>query len=124
MAGLIIYYFQIVTPISLLANLIVVPLITAIVALGMGLLFVGTVLPFAIFLFANCIKILLNVMVASTFLFVQIPGAYFEIKNIPIWGVILYYILLFLSMQGGCAINSFFGIKKLWRYLFFVRKKL
>ncbi|MCK5013429.1 MAG: ComEC family competence protein [Candidatus Omnitrophica bacterium] len=123
-AGLIAYYFQIVTPIALLANLIVVPLISAIVALGMGLLFVGVVLPPAIFVFANCIKILLNVMVASTFLFVQVPGAYFEINNVSIWGVILYYILFFLSMQGKFIINSFLDIKKIWRHLFFVRKKL
>jgi len=108
-AGLIVYYFQIVTPIALVANLIVVPLITAIVALGVGVLFVGAVFPPAVFLFANCIKVLLNLMVSSIFLFVQIPGAYFRVRDAPLWGVLLYYALLLLGAHWELLVDG------LWR---------
>lgn len=76
--GLIAYYFHIITPVSVFANLIVIPLITVIVALGMGLLLSGVVFPATTFMFAACLKVVLNLMVASIYLIVQIPGAYFK----------------------------------------------
>jgi competence protein ComEC len=102
-AGLIAYYFHIITPIAVLANLVVIPLTSAAIALGMGLLFVGVALPAAAPLFAACLKLLLNLTAAGTFLFAQVPGAYFQVGNVPLWGVIIYYILLFLGMYWRFA---------------------
>ena len=70
-SGLIAYYFHIVTPIALWTNLIVIPLVSVITALGLGLLLMGVVLPAAAFMFAACIKVLLNLMVGVVFLSVQ-----------------------------------------------------
>jgi competence protein ComEC len=94
-AGLIAYYFHIVTPIGILANLIIVPLSGAVVTLGMGLLLTGSVVPSIAFAFAHCLKVVLNIMVAAIFLFVQIPGAFFRFKVFPVWAGIVYYGLLF-----------------------------
>ncbi len=99
-AGLIAYYFQIVTPVAMIVNLIVVPIISVIVALGMGLLLMGLVWPPLAFVFAVCIKVLLNIMVAFIFLCVKVPGAYFLLEPISRWCVFLYYFLLFLSLYG------------------------
>ncbi len=94
-AGLIAYYFHTITPVSLIANLLVIPLISIIVMLGLGLLMAGTILPACAFAFAVCIKVLLNFMVVCIFLVVQIPGAYFQFNHAPLWIVLIYYALLF-----------------------------
>lgn len=96
-AVLIAYYFELVTPVAILANLAVIPLASVIVILGMGLLATGLVLPAAAFLFAHCIKVLLAVMVWIIFVCVQIPGAYFRVHALAVWVVVMYYLgILFL----------------------------
>ncbi|OGX38859.1 MAG: hypothetical protein A3C36_00850 [Omnitrophica WOR_2 bacterium RIFCSPHIGHO2_02_FULL_52_10] len=97
--GVIAYYFQIVTPVAILANLFVVPMSGAIVTLGMGLLFTGIVVPPIAFAFAQCLKVVLNGMVAVIFLFIQVPGAFFRLKAFSLWSVSIYYGLL-LIMTG------------------------
>ncbi|MFA5260253.1 MAG: ComEC/Rec2 family competence protein [Candidatus Omnitrophota bacterium] len=93
---LIVYYFRLMTPIVIFANLVVVPLASFMIFLGMGLLLVGVIFPFVAFAFANGIMVLLNLMVASVALLARIPGAYVEIKGVPFWAVVLYYTLMAL----------------------------
>ena len=93
---LVVYYFHLVTPIVILANLVIVPLSSLIIFLGMGLLIMGGLLPFLAFAFANCIVLLLNLMVVIVFFFTQLPGAYFKLINFSIWLVFLYYGLMFM----------------------------
>lgn len=97
-AGLIAYYFGIITPITILANIIVVPLISVIVALGFGLLLVGMIVPSWAFLFALCVKVALNVMVGLIFLCDKIPFAHIYIKEISLWPVSAYYAVVFLAL--------------------------
>ncbi|HQP10511.1 MAG TPA: ComEC/Rec2 family competence protein [Candidatus Omnitrophota bacterium] len=92
------YYFQIITPIVIIANLIVMPIASWIIFLGMGLLIVGLLAPFLAYAFAGCLIVSLNVMIVIVFLCVQIPGAYFQIKNFPLWGVFLYYGIMVLML--------------------------
>ncbi|MDP8212206.1 MAG: ComEC/Rec2 family competence protein, partial [Candidatus Zapsychrus exili] len=89
--GLVAYYFNIISPITVLANLIVIPLISLIVALGFGLLIVGSLLPSAVFMFAICIKISLNALIVFVFLLSKSPFAYFYIKDVSLWTVWVYY---------------------------------
>jgi len=95
-AGLIAYYFQIVTPITILANLFVIPCISVVVALALGLLMVAAVLPFAAFAFAACLKVSLNIMVAGIFLFSHVPGASFTISFMNAIAVGIYYLFVFM----------------------------
>ena len=85
--GLITYYFEIVTPISLLANLFVVPLSTLSTILGIGMLLSGGLIPF----FAICIEFVLNLMVFVMALCEKVPFAYFYLKDVNIWSVVSYY---------------------------------
>lgn len=96
--GFIAYYFRIVAPIAIFANLIVIPLIAVIIALGMGLLLAGVIFAPLATAFATCTKVLLNVMASFIFLCVKIPGAYFRLENMTWWAVVLYY---FLFIAGG-----------------------
>ncbi len=94
-AVMIAYYFEFVTPVAILANLVVIPLSSLIVVLGLGVLLTGLALPAVTFLFADCIRVLLALMVKFVFLCVQIPGAYFRVNSFPAWVMIVYYLFIF-----------------------------
>ncbi|MDO8581077.1 MAG: ComEC/Rec2 family competence protein [Candidatus Omnitrophota bacterium] len=114
LAGFIAYYFQIVTPIIFVANLIVIPLMSAVVALGLGLLAFAFISGYCAQMFALCLKLLLNVVVASIYLMDQLPGAYFLIKSVNFWQVVIYYLggtgllilILFLKRFFGSWYNK------------------
>jgi competence protein ComEC len=91
---LVIYYFNIVTPVTLLANVIVVPLTSLNTALGIGLLLGQALhLPVAIF-FINCLHVSLNMMVLFTQRLSQIPGGHFSCRISSVWWIALYYVFL------------------------------
>ncbi len=93
-AGLIAYYFGMVTPITLIANLFIVPCMTAIEALGLGLSLTGIFIPKLNFLFAACLKASLSLMVFLAYIFSQIPFAYFNLSSVSLWEIIGYYAVL------------------------------
>ena len=92
-AGLVAYYFQIVTPVTIVANLLIVPLLTFIIVLGFGLMLLGGIYAPGALLFANCIKVVLNLAVSLAFLFSNLPGAYFYFKNVTQRAVCGYYFI-------------------------------
>ncbi len=94
--GLIVYYFNIVTPVTALVNLFIIPCNLVIVVLGFGLLFMGIILPSGAGVFALCLKLALNVMGGIIFLADKVPYAYFYIKPLSHWFVISYYVILFI----------------------------
>lgn len=91
--GLIVYYFHIVTPVSLLANLAVVPLSTLATILGIGLVLSGGYLS----AFAFCIHFVLNLMVSFMNFCQNLPLAYFYLKSVNIWGILSYYLIIAAS---------------------------
>ncbi len=98
-AGLIAYYFHIVTPITILANLIIIPLTSLNTALGLGLMFVGLVCPSLAFVFEACIDLTLNLMMALIYFLSKVPGAYFNIRELTAGEVIFYYLVIFFIMS-------------------------
>jgi len=94
-AGLIVYYFNIVTPITIFANLIVVPLITVVVALGFLLLISANITPLLCLWIAACIKIFLNAMVGIIFVLDKAPFSHFVIRNVSFWHIMVYYGVVF-----------------------------
>ncbi len=101
--ALIGYYFQIITPITVFINIIIIPFIPVLLALGFGLLLTSFFLPICTVFFAMCLKITLNLMVAIIFLAAKVPGAFFNVYFVSYWGVIAYYsvliVILFLIYQ-------------------------
>jgi competence protein ComEC len=91
--GMLAYYFEIVTPVSILANIFIVPLTSFLVVLGFGLLVLGQGVPFLAGILAVTIKLLLNITVALTYYFAQMPGAYFFLKGVTLWQVGVFYAL-------------------------------
>jgi outer membrane assembly lipoprotein YfiO len=99
-SGLIAYYFQIITPVTIAANLLVVPLMSAVVALGMGLLLAACFLPLCAPLVAVCLKCALNIMVGTAYLFGCLPGAYFYLKNVSFHQSVVYYMGVVVVLWG------------------------
>ena len=99
-AGVIAYYFQMVTPITIIANIFIVPLLTVVVALGFGMLLMSSMVPASAVFFANCLKLVLNIKVGIIFLFSKMPYAYFYIDEISLWFVAGYYLVLVLLKIG------------------------
>ena len=104
--GLIAYYFHIVTPVTILANLIIIPLTSLITALGLGLIFVGFVCPFLGPVFSVCIEVTLNGMIALIYFLSKMPGAYFSIRELTGGEVFAYYAVV-LSILNWQKIISF-----------------
>ena len=92
--GFIVYAFGLIAPVTILANLIAVPLSSGVLILGTGLLLAGLFCPFLAMAFASCLQFALNIMVAVIYGFAKLPWAYFYVSEIPLLGVVIYYFVL------------------------------
>ena len=91
---LIAYYFRVLSPVTILANMIIVPYMTIIVASGFSLALIGILFfPLAPILAASC-ELFIIILFKVNSLLIGIPGAYFKLPSIPFVYVLLYYILL------------------------------
>jgi len=91
---LIAYYFGICSPVTVLANMIIVPYMTIVVASGFTLAFAGLCFPAIAPAFAASCELFISILVKINSLLVGIPGAYFYLPDIPFTFVTAYYIIL------------------------------
>jgi len=91
---LIAYYFGIISPSTLIANLFVIPMMGVIVVLGVGILITSLTFPIFLPMFAICLKLILNTMVAILFLISKIPFAFIHVEQVSIIYVFVYYVVL------------------------------
>ncbi|MBF0122700.1 MAG: ComEC family competence protein [Candidatus Omnitrophica bacterium] len=101
--GLLVYYFQVMTPIALIANLPIIPLVGLATALGGGVLFFGMFMPFVGVFFAACLKVTINLLVLILYGFCQVPGGAFFIPSVSTEQIFTYYIILILVYVGACV---------------------
>lgn len=96
---LVVYYFKVISPIAILANLVVVPGISIIIAIGFTSMLLGNIyIGFSgIFNAANYwfVKILLRFLKFMS----SIPCGHFEIRNYPLYGVILAYVIFIICFS-------------------------
>ena len=71
------HYFKIISPITVLANLVVVPYLTLVIALGFNLLIVGFVFPALAGVFSAPANLSIVILIQIVKFFNQIPCAYF-----------------------------------------------
>jgi len=95
---LTVYYFNLVAPVSLLANLVLAPLISLLVILGTLALFSGQ-LSFLAALFFLPSRYLLELIMTATSLLHTAPGGYWWVKSPPLGVIIVCFILLWLITQ-------------------------
>ena len=91
-SGLCAYYFDILTPVSLLANLVVVPLLAVVVALGLGVLLIGGLLgPNLTWPLADVLMWILKIMVTLVAWASRIPYGSITLPEFPLLGAWIYY---------------------------------
>jgi competence protein ComEC len=91
---LIAYYFKILSPITILANMIIVPYMTIIVASGFSLALIGILIPSLTSIFAASNELFILILFKINSSLIAIPGAYFKLPSISFVYVLLYYALL------------------------------
>lgn len=97
---LVAYYFHLVTPISLFANFIIVPLSSLALMANLGSLFCGNWFPFAGELFNHAGWLFMKWMVSSSHWFASAPGGFFNVPAPSIFICAIYYALLFTLLNG------------------------
>src|SRR5438874_1700147 len=81
---LILWYFHLVTPISLFANLVVVPIAFFVLAIAILSLLSTPLLPWLAVIFNNANWLLATLVIGIVHLFAQIPGGHFYVEH-PHW---------------------------------------
>jgi len=98
---IIAYNFGLISPIVIVANLIVIPLLVAVMGLTILFLTIGTVFVSLATVLSESIWFFLFVMIKCVALLKALPFAYFEISPPPAYSIILYYILILLMLSKG-----------------------
>lgn len=96
--GISAYYFGYISPISLLSNIVLVPMIAFITVLGVCFFFLFW-WPFVAGLFVICIKVMIHGALMVVYFFSLVPGGSYEIKEISLWKVIVFYFCVGLLMM-------------------------
>ncbi|HTD85485.1 MAG TPA: ComEC/Rec2 family competence protein [Candidatus Binatia bacterium] len=97
---LIAHYFHLLTPISLLANMIVVPLSSGALACNLATLAVGAICPPAAELFNNCAWLLMVLMVKISEWAAAIPLLVLHVRG-PSPSTFLFYYTLLIALFSG-----------------------
>jgi competence protein ComEC len=91
---LIAYYFKVFSPVTILANVIIVPYITIIVASGFSLGLLGMLFPPLAPILAAGNELFILILFKFISFLVAIPGAYFTLAGVSLFCVLAYYLLL------------------------------
>jgi competence protein ComEC len=99
---LILWYFHLVTPISLLANLVVVPIAFFVLAVALLSLMTTPLLPWVALVFNNANWTLATLVIGIVHLFAQIPGGHFYVGE-PDWRGRISAKMTVLDLGAGAA---------------------
>jgi len=91
---LIAYYFRIFSPVTIIANTIIVPYMTIIVVSGFSLALIGILIPCLTSIFATSNEFFVLILFKINSSLIAIPGAYFKLPSMSFVYVLLYYVLL------------------------------
>src|SRR5215470_8094731 len=101
---LILWYFHLVTPISLLANLVVVPIAFFVLAVALLSLMTTPLFPWVALIFNNANWTLATLVIGIVHLFARIPGGHFYIAT-PDWGSRISAKITVLDLGAGGAVH-------------------
>ncbi len=96
---LIAYYFGLISPVVVIANLVVIPLLFVIMGSGILLVSLGFLTKFLTAVFAQSTWFFLFVLIKAIKFLKDIPLAYFEIKPLPLYVILIYYLVLLIALK-------------------------
>jgi competence protein ComEC len=102
------YYFHLFSPVTLLANLLIVPLSSAALACNLGSLICGDWFPWATELFNHSGWLWMKLMLEISHAVIKLPGAFFYVRS-PVLGDFVIYYGAMLAVMSGVA------FRKKWR---------
>lgn len=106
--GIVAYNFNMITPVAILANLVIVPYLFIIVTSGFIFIVFGTLIfQIAPVLALSC-EFFISLLYKINSFFISLPGAYFESISINMGIIFLYYGLLLLIFYFP-AMSQFIG---------------
>jgi competence protein ComEC len=100
----ILWYFHLVTPISLLANLVVVPIAFFVLAVALLSLIATPLLPWVAVVLNNTNWTLATLVIGIVHLFAQVPGGHFYVGE-PGWGGRISAKVTVLDLGAGAAVH-------------------
>jgi competence protein ComEC len=100
----IVWYFHLITPISLLANLAVVPIAFFVLAIALLSLATTPLLPWVALVFNNANWTLATLVIGIVHLFAQIPGGHFYVGE-PDWTRRISTKMTVLDLGAGAAVH-------------------
>ncbi len=92
---LLVYYFQQLSLVTVLANMFIVPYIGLVVAFAFTFVLAGLVSPLLGMLLSTVSEISLQIFFQTVLLFARIPGGHFQLRlQLPVWAIAGYYCVL------------------------------
>lgn len=92
--GLVAYYFSLLSSISVITNLFIVPLLFMVIASGLLFIIIGSLIPGAFPVLALNCEFFISLIYRIADLLSRLPGAYFDLPQISLGYIFLYYVLL------------------------------
>ena len=104
------FHFRIISPITIIANIVVIPFVGVILFLGAALACIPGVLMPVIHLIASVLHFLFYFLANTVAILSGLPFSFYNIKVTPLW-IALYYIMVYIvvelisdhKIQGKCA---------------------
>jgi len=94
------YYFKMVTPVILIANIIAIPSCFILVSLGIASVFIYILLPNFGIIFFESVYFVDTILLYSLKLLSNMPLAFFRLRSFTMGFVFFYYAVLFLVLIG------------------------
>jgi len=94
-----IYYFNRIPIISMISNLLIIPLIGLIGALGFAQVIIGSVFAIVNIAYGEIEMLLIKLLRTIVQIFSSVPGAYIPVARISVIGVVVIYIFIFLLIN-------------------------
>jgi ComEC/Rec2-related protein len=103
------FYFHLLSPVTLLANLVIVPLSSLALACNVGSLLCGAWCPWASELFNNGAWLWMELMICLSEYSTLLPKAFIYVRGPTVWDMAVYYLLLTAILSGWIAKRRAWG---------------
>ncbi len=114
-----IYFFYTFSPISLLLNILIIPIVSIIMSAGVIFTFSIFILPILAKITAEILIFFITLLIKTNSIAVSLPGAYFYVPVIPLLLLTSYFVFLFAISNPSSLIKKI-GIFQILSVLIFI----
>lgn len=108
-APLVMYHFNLLTPIGLLLNTLIFPFLFLVLLLGYLLIIPGTLLPWTSHLFGYAFNASLQFLLRIVEFTARIPGGHYDVPSPSLWWLVGYYLFVLLAVLPVRLRNAIFS---------------